>query len=1002
MEKLEKFDYSLVSNPRIYQINRLPAHSDHNYYRSVEEADLGEMSCRQSLNGWWKFHLARSIDRAIPGFEKPDFDCGHWDDIQVPAHIQLQGFDQPRYLDTMYAWDGHESIQPGQIPTRYNPVGSYVTYFEKPDWDAVRISFQGVESAFACWLNGHFVGYSEDSFTPSEFDLSPYVQEGRNKLAVQVYRFSSGSWLEDQDFWRFNGIFREVYLYTLPSSHVEDLKISAEPVSDWKNGVVSGSLSLSGQPCCVKIAVKTLDGQLLAETESSYAGDDQKISYQLPVPSVRLWSAEEPNLYLLEVRLCHGEEMVELIREKIGFRKVEIKDSILYYNGKRLELRGVNRQEFSCDKGRAIGREEMLWDIKNMKRNNINAVRTSHYPNQTEFYRLCDEYGLYVMDEANLETHGTWQKPDFVGHDANTIPNDREEWLDIILDRANSLLQRDKNHACVFMWSCGNESYGGENLLKMANFYQEMDSSRPVHYEGCFNDRRCNNISDVESQMYTSAAGVESYLSQHRDKPFILCEYTHAMGNSNGGMHKYMELMDREPLFQGGFIWDYIDQSLRLRDRYGKEYLGYGGDFGDRPTNYNFCVNGFVTGDRQESPKMQEIKFNYQPYTLTPSADRIIIRNRKLFTASDDALLRLELLQDGKCVYHTVMEAVVPPQSTEEIPISLPRLDNSHEYVLTASLVQKTETLWAPAGHEIAFGQAVLTEKQKETAPAPKPVLEDCGYTIGIHGDHFNAIFGKHKFSLWSYRWCGKELLEYPVNPTFWRAPTDNDFGCSMPQRDGQWKLASLYYIPVYEGVEEGENSVTVRYRYELGTNPKASCALSYEVFGDGEVKVSLSMTPDAALPELPRFGLEMKLLPDYDQLQWYGMGPAETYNDRCQGGKLGIYTSDTASQLSPYVIPQECGNHIGTRWAKISNRLGVGLELWGDPFEFSALPYTSHELENARHPYDLPKIQRTVVTASLFQMGVGGDNSWGARTLPEYCFPAGKEYCFRFSFKGI
>lgn len=998
---MEQFDYSVVSDPEIFKINTLPAHSDHNYYRSIEEADLGIMSCRKSLNGQWKFHLAQNIDAAIPGFEQLDFDCSNWNEITVPGHIQLQGFDQPRYLDTMYAWDGHEAIVPGQIPTRYNPVGSYVTMFEKPqDWKKVRISFQGVESAFALWLNGHFVGYSEDSFTPSEFDLTPFVQEGSNKLAVQVYRFSSGSWLEDQDMWRLSGIFREVYLYTMPECHIEELSLRPILDSELRKGTVTGYAKFSGVDCDLKCFIKGPDGEVITQFTSMTLGH-RCYWNDIPVGEVQLWSAESPSLYTFEIHLIEGDKVVEVIREKIGFKKVEIKDSILYFNGKRLEIRGVNRQEFSCYKGRAISKEEILWDIMNMKKNNINAVRTSHYPNQTEFYRLCDEYGLYVMDEVNLETHSTWSRPGFLGHDENTLPNDKEEWMDVLIDRANSLYQRDKNHACVFMWSCGNESYGGENLKNMSDFFRAYDE-RPVHYEGCFNDRRCNDISDVESQMYTTVADIEKFLAEKRNKPFILCEYTHSMGNSNGGMHKYMELMDREPLFQGGFIWDYIDQSLMLKDRYGKEYLGYGGDFNDRPTNYNFCVNGFVTGDRKESPKMQEIKYNYQPYTLIPSMNSVSIRNRKLFTGTDDVLLKLELLRDGVPLWNHSMGVDVPAKSCKEIPIALPKLDEGPEYVLIASLVQKKDTLWTDAGHEIAFGQAVLTVKETKAPLAAKPEIEDCPYSVAIRGENFHVIFGKYRYSLWSYQYNGREMLEYPSNPTFWRAPTDNDFGNQMPHRNGQWKLASLYYAPVYEGFEEREHSVIVHYHYDLATNPKALCAVSYEVFADGEVNVTMHMDVDAALPELPRFGYEMKLLPDYDQIKWYGMGPEETYNDRCEGGKLGIHCSDTCSQVAPYVIPQECGNHMDTRWAEICNKEGQGLKLSGELFQFSALPYTSHELENARHHYDLPQVQRTVVCASLFQMGVGGDNSWGAPTLPEYCYESGKSYHFSFSFKGI
>lgn len=1004
------FDYnSVLPNPEIFALGRLPAHSDHNYYPSLEEADSGSMSLRRSLGGWWKFHFAKNYAAAIPGFEQPDYDCSSWQDIQVPAHIQLQGYDQPRYLDTMYAWDGHEDIQPGQIPLDYNPVGSYVTCFEKPDgWQELRISFQGVESAFACWLNGHFVGYSEDSFTPADFDLTPFVQPGQNKLAVQVYRFSSGSWLECQDMWRLSGIFRDVYLYTIPAVHVEDLRIGSDYHPENGSGSLSCQLRLSGQPEDIQLLLRDPDGTalldcVLTEFEKDPAGQLFATLHQRSFARVRPWSAEDPQLYTLELRLRRQGQVVEVIREAFGFKHVEIRDGLLLFNGKRLEIRGVNRQEFSCDKGRAISEEEILWDIRNMKQNNINAVRTSHYPNQTAFYRLCDRYGLYVLDEANLETHGTWSRPGWAGCDENTIPDNKPQWLAPILDRANSLFQRDKNHACVFCWSCGNESFGGENLKKMADFYRSH-SPLPVHYEGVFNDRRVEGISDVESQMYTTAKGVEDFIHSHRDKPFILCEYTHAMGNSNGGMHKYMELMEREPQFHGGFIWDYIDQSLRQKDRYGQDYLAYGGDFGDRPTNYNFCVNGFVTGDRQESPKMQEIKHNYRPYHLSPDACGVTVENKKLFSGSDDVLLRVQLLRDGVPFWQQELPLELAPQSKVRLPLELPPYSGPEEVVLLCSIHLKAPTPWAPAGHELAFGQAVLKAREPLPTFASKPKLEDCGYSVALSGPSFRIIFGKYRHSLWSYCWQGRELLEYPPTPTFWRAPTDNDSGNKFHLREGQWKLASLYQEPVYQGFDEDENSVTVHYQILLGTQPQSSCQLDYQVFGDGKVEVTLTMEPSADLPELPRFGFEMKLYADYDQLTWYGQGPAESYVDRQEGARLGRFASTVAEQLSPYVIPQECGNHVGTRWMALQDRQGCGLRLESEDkaFEFSALPYTSHELENARHVYDLPPVQRSVLCASLFQMGVGGDNSWGARTLPEYCYPAGRAYCFRFRFKGI
>lgn len=1001
---MRSFDYSVVADPKVFQINRLAPHSDHQYYKNSQEALSGTMGWRHSLNGLWKFHYALNIDRAVDGFQQPGYSCKNWQDIRVPGHIQTQGFDSPHYVNTMYPWDGHEHIFPGQIPQWYNPVASYVKYFTVPQgWEQTFISFQGVESCFALWLNGHFVGYSEDSFTPAEFDLTPYLVPGENKLALQIYRYCSGSWLEDQDFWRFSGIFRDVYLYTVPASHIEDLFFHPVLSGDFSSGLLEGEIALAGSgDCTITARLLAADGSQLAQEQCQKQGG--KYVFTLNPGAVRLWSAEEPNLYTLELEVTSPQgETIEIVREQAGFRRFEIKDSLLLINGKRIELRGVNRHEFNCYRGRAVTKEDMLWDICNMKQNNINAVRTSHYPNHTEFYRLCDQYGLYVMDETNLETHGTWQFPDCIEGRSYTVPDNKPDWLDIIIDRGNSMFQRDKNRPSIIMWSCGNESFGGENLLKLSNFFRTMDSTRPVHYEGVFNDRRFNQTSDMESRMYEKAAVIEEYLKTNRDKPFILCEYTHAMGNSNGAMDKYMDLMYREPLFQGGFIWDYIDQALVKKDRYGKDFMAYGGDFNDRPCDYNFCVNGFVCGDRTESPKMQEIKYLYQAYSLVPELDGVKVKNRSLFTSSQGLRLEITLLEEGAVLYSTALRPVVAPGEEEKIPYTLPQLDSAREYAIHASLVLEQPAPWAPAGHEVAFGQAVITSNQAEQ-PAPKPaaILEQCDYNIGVHGQHFHAIFSVSKGALVSYRYGGRELLEYLPTPNFWRAPTDNDMGNRFPTRSGQWKLASLYSTPAGVTAGEKDGVVTVTCRHNLATQPACQCAITYEINGDGEIKVTMEAQPPQELGLLPCFGMSFPLAPEYDTLTWYGFGPQETYWDRQCGGRLGIFTAKVAEQLSPYVIPQECGNHTQVRWANVTTPDGFGIQFRGNSLELSALPYTCHELENARHPYDLPPVHRTVVNVNLGQMGVGGDDSWGAVTHPEYCLIPGKPYRFTFTFQGF
>ena len=607
------FNYDLVKDPTYFNDNRVAAHSDHKYYASVEAMEQDVDNFRHSLNGLWKFHYAKNYNSTIPGFEKTEYCCKSWDDIRVPAHIQMEGYDVPQYANVQYPWEGREEVEPGQIPERFNPVASYVKYFEVPEemeGKKVFISFQGAESGIAVWLNGNFVGYSEDTFTPSEFELTPYLKEGENKLAAQVFKWTSSSWCEDQDFFRFSGIYRDVYLYAIPEVHVSDVKIQTllDDTFTKADLVIDTKATKAGK---VKITLSK-DGKELQSVEETLAEESQ---YVMKVEKPELWSAESPVLYdlLLEVMDENG-QVTEVIPQRVGFRRFEMKDSIMMLNGKRIVFKGVNRHEFSSVSGRVVSREELIKDLVTMKQNNINAIRTCHYPDAVGIYELCDEYGIYMIAECNMESHGSWDiSAEQTGDFSKVVPCDRPEWMDMMLDRVNSMYQRDKNHPAILIWSCGNESFGGKVIYEMSQLYRKMDPNRLVHYEGVCHDRRYNDTSDMESQMYPSVEAIQEFLKKDRSKPFICCEYTHAMGNSCGGMHKYTDLTDTEPSYQGGFIWDYIDQSIYKKDRYGKEFQAYGGDFNDRPCDYNFSGNGIAYGgERDASPKMQDVKYNYQ------------------------------------------------------------------------------------------------------------------------------------------------------------------------------------------------------------------------------------------------------------------------------------------------------------------------------------------------------------------------------------------------------
>ncbi len=1027
------FEIKKIHDPKFFKENCMAAHSDHVAYADEKEAEERKSSFRLPLDGVWKFHYARNYAQTVSGFEAEDFDCKCWEDIRVPAHIQMEGYDIPQYVNIQYPWDGREDVWRDAVPSEFNPVASYVKYFTLPEGfrkSGLYISFQGVESGFALWLNGHYVGYSEDSFTPSDFDLTPYVKEGENKLAVQVFKWTSSSWCEDQDFYRFSGIFRSVYLYTMPKVHVYDLKV--QPIVD--EAVLNADLLVTMQMRGEGKARLTLTGSrnysVLEEKEEQIIFSEElpvsegEVHFEKEVKKPDLWSAEIPNLYTLTIE-CFDQngERSELVSPRIGFRRFEMKDGIMTLNGKRIVFKGVNRHEFSSKTGRAVTREEVLKDIVTMKQNNINAIRTCHYPDASIIYDLCDEYGLYMIAENNLESHGSWDAAMHGSVPKDTIvPGDNMDWEPMMLDRVNSCYQRDKNHPAVLIWSVGNESYGGKVIFDMSEKFRALDPYRLVHYEGIFNDRRYEATSDMESQMYTSVENVKKFLAEHKEKPFIMCEYTHAMGNSCGAMHKYTDLTDTEPRYQGGFIWDYIDQSILKKDRYGKDFQAYGGDFLERPTDYNFSGNGICYGgDRDPSPKMQEVKFNYQNISiLFEKEGKFTVVNKNLFANTDRFRCVAVLQKNGVVVKKQEIETAVPPLSTKdyEIPFSILHTDSRKqkaeeldaEYTLTVSFLLKEDTSWADAGHEVAFGQKIY-KKTPAFAASGKPIRMVHGkVNIGVKGEDFDCLFSMLSGGLVSYRYAGKEMIEKIPMPNFWRAPVDNDNGSMAPARYAQWKIASMYishrnggmFDNVPTKVEEKDNTVTVTYTYFMPTTPASKCQVAYTVFGDGTIETKLMYDPVEGLPDMPEFGMMFQFNADYDNLTWYGMGSEETYADRRHGAKLGIYSSKVADNMAKYLVPQECGNKVGVRYVRLVDAKGRGMMFEGDELSFSALPYTPHELENAAHVYELPQVHHTIVRVALAQMGVGGDDSWGSLVHPEYHIDVTKPLEFTFRFKGI
>lgn len=1012
---------SWLGNPEVYAVNRIAAHSDHSYYEREEDIRHGEdMPLKQCLNGTWRFSYAENPSMRIRDFYKNDFDCRSFGYIQVPGHIQTQGHDRSQYINTMYPWDGQEELRPPAVSESYNPTASYVREFELDEnlkRKRVFLSFQGVETAFYVWMNGEFVGYSEDSFTPAEFEVTDYLQEGTNKLAVEVYKRSSASWLEDQDFFRFSGIFRDVYLYAVPPCHIRDLFIKAGLDDSYKRGILEAHIKLEGldgpslgKDICLDISV--LDDRkrqvLFLQTEGE---KEMKVTGSLD--QVNPWSAESPYLYQMYLYLKTKEgNLIEVVPQKIGFRRFEMKEGLMCLNGRRILFKGVNRHEFHPRRGRAVTKEDMLWDVRFMKQHHINAVRTSHYPNQSFWYELCDEYGIYLIDETNLESHGSWQKLGVCDPSWN-VPGDRPEWEGAVLDRADSMFQRDKNHPSVLIWSCGNESYAGTGLKAVSDYFHRMDDTRLVHYEGVFWNRAYDDISDMESRMYAKPQEVEDYLKDNPKKPYISCEYMHAMGNSLGGMKLYTDLEEKYSRYQGGFIWDYIDQSLWMRNDLGEEVLTYGGDHDDRATDYEFCGNGIVYANRKASPKAQEVKALYSNVKMKLDKDRLIIKNDNLFTSLDEYVFIVRLMQEDKEILKDILHIGTAPVTEEFVSLEqwyakakdaaeqdAAGAQGQKEYMMQISMLLKKDTRWAESGYELCFAQYVWSEGKKDNGKKRPLEIIYGDVNIGVKGKGFTAMFSKAEGGLASLCYEGREFIPRAPKTSFWRACTDNDRGTKHGFSCGQWMAAGLFQKLTDVAVKDAGDRITVEFEYTLPTTPQVKNFVSYTVGGDGKIQTRILYKGTPGLPVMPAFGLDIKLKERYHNVRYYGYGPEENYIDRMEGAKLGVYQYSAQENLSGYLFPQECGNRVGTRWVEVTDDFhkGIRIVMEDRPFEHSVLPCSAYELESAAHREELPVPHYTWLRILAAQMGVGGDDSWGAPVHEQYLIPSDKSLELKFT----
>ncbi len=1009
-------------NPLVVSRGTEPPHATLVPYPTREMALAGDRFASdflRLLDGNWKFHWTSSPAGRPRDFFKPEFDVSSWAEIAVPGNWQLQGYDVPFYMNSDYPFPA----KPPYIPHDRNPVGSYRTEFTVPDsWRdrQVFLHFDGVDSAFYLWINGIPAGYSQDSRTPAEFNITPHLRPGPNVLAVEVYRFSDGSYLECQDFWRLSGIFRNLYLYSPPALHIRDFELKGDLDGDCRDAVFRvkawvrnfGAEAARGHTVEVGLLDpmgRPVGGDVLAESRSPYIapGAESLFLLKASLSNPAKWSAEQPNLYSVVLTLKDEQgTVVEIESAKFGFRKVEVKDGQLLLNGQPILVKGVNRHEHDPVTGHYVTRQSMLEDIQLMKRHNINAVRTCHYPDDPQWYELCDLYGIYLIDEANIESHGMGYKPDV------TLAN-RPEWRKAHLDRVIRMVERDKNHPSVIIWSLGNEAGDGTNFEAASEWIHGRDPSRPVHYERA----ELRPHTDIYCPMYPSVDQIIAYAEKKPDRPLIMCEYEHAMGNSCGNFQDYWNAIERFPSLQGGFVWDWVDQGIWKTTADGRKYFGYGGDFGDMPTDRNFCCNGLVLPDRTVTPKTIEAKKVYQNVGFRPvdlAAGKVEITNRFFFTGLSDYDAFWSLLEDGTEIGSGMLDRLdVKPRHSQVvvIPFRRPEPLPGAEYWLRFSVRLKRDIPWAAKGHEIAAEQFALPLGQPSdsegTEGMPPLRLEEGGASVVVSGREFEVRINKTSGLLTSYRHRGEELLVQGPEPNFWRAPTDNDFGNGMEKRCAAWRQASGNRALKSFAVERA-GPAAVRMIAGFGLpDVQSEYRTSYTIFGSGDVIVENRIVIGKQnLPELPRFGMRLRVPARFGQVEWYGRGPHENYWDRRASAFVGLYRSTVREQFVPYVSPQENGYKTDVRWMAVRDEKGRGLAFFGlDLLSFSALPYSiedlSQESRGTMHLTDLVERDFVELNVDDRQTGVGGEDSWGARPYPQYTL-APDDYSYRFRFRPL
>ncbi len=1012
-------------NLAVFAINTEPAHATYTPFPNEEAAKSRENKPSpwvHSLNGTWKFYLADNPSTRPQDFFKGSFDRSTWQEIPVPADWQFHTKDFPLYTNIVYPFP----VNPPYVPHDYNPVGSYWRTFTVPKDFAdkqIFLHFAGVNSAFYVWVNGVKVGYSEGSKTPAEFDVTKYLKAGENELAVEVYRWSSGSYLEDQDFWRLSGIERDVFLYALPKVALRDFFVKGILDKNYQDATLEIEAEIrnytrSRQLGSMQVRLYDAAGQVVDQYPLSYAVNanaSQKITISRKIDQPKQWSAEKPNLYEISLAVIDrdGKEQMA-VAENIGFRKVEIAGGQLLVNGQPVILKGVNRHEHDEYTGHVVSRESMLEDVRIMKQNNINAVRTSHYPNDPYWYMLCDKYGIYVVNEANIETHG-------FGYDVDKTPANKPEFEAMHLDRIMRMAKRDKNHPSVIIWSMGNEAGDGPAFIKGYKWLKAFDTTRPVQYERAEREPHgAERHTDIITWMYAKVSEIENeYLPKITDRPFIWCEYSHAMGNSSGNIADLWELVYSQPRLQGGFIWDFVDQGLAETTADGRKYWTYGGDYA--PATYhndgNFCFNGIVNADRTPHPALAEVKKVYQNAKVTWADERkneVAIENRYFFTNLNELDFQFELLENGVSIATGKIDVAVEPQQTGKYAIKTDaKKKPDKEYFLNVIATAKKSIPLVPEGHlilaeQLPYSMSDQANTALKNSPKGKLKVKDRNSEIKIKGDDFTLVFDKNSGAISSYEMGGEEMFLAVPKPNFWRAMTDNDVGNKFFERNTLWKDASaLMKLTAVEVSETSKSSCTIKVQYAM-ESIQSSCSTTYEVSADGAVKVTndFKYGGDLGDVEIPRFGMKMQLPKQYDQVQWYGRGPHENYVDRMASAFVGLYESSVSGLYFAYGRPQENGYRTDTRWVSFANAKGQGLKFEGIPvISFSAHHNTIEDFDQwdvkLRHLTDIEPRDLIEVNIDLGQTGVGGDDSWGARVWDKYQLKP-QDYSYSFVIRPI